>query len=111
MLYKVNIMVPPQKVSYAGLDGKPHKGYALCGIESSDGLRQYVLLWNHTADKYELYQKIHLDPEQPSDYTLRGVANEPLLNEISYDLKNGDMWPIIENCVELARKRENQEDE
>ena len=111
MRYKVNIMVPPQKVTYSGLDGQPHRGYALCGIESSDGLSQYVLLWNHENDKYELYQKVHLDPEQPSDYTLRGVDHAPLLNEISYDLKEGDMWPLLENCVEIARKQEREEDE
>ena len=111
MQYKVNFMIPPQKVRYAGLDGAPHSGYALCGIESPDELSQYVLLWNHSEDKYELYQKVHLDPEQPSDYTLRGVDNWTLLNEITYDLKQGDVWPIIENCVELARRQEKEEDE
>lgn len=111
MRYRVNFMVPPQKATYAGLDGKSRAGYALCGIESSDGLSQYILLWNHTADKYELYLKVHLDPEQPSDYTLRGVEDQYLLNEITYDLKEGDLWPLIENCVELARKQEKEENE
>lgn len=114
MSFKPNFIVPPLKVylSSGGLGGQSYVGWNIATIESKDGLSEYALIWNSKDDKFDLWQKIYSNPEDPKEFKYQsGDIPDRIVHDLKYYIDSQDMWPIIENLVKLARKEESKENE
>ena len=114
MSFKPNFIVPPLKVylGSGGLGGQSYIGWNIATIESKDGLSEYALIWNSKDDKFDLWQKIYSNPEDPSEFKYQsGDIPDKIVHDLKYYIDSQDMWPIIENLVKLARKQEDEEED
>ena len=112
MDYRPNFLVPPLKVHLgsAGLAGQSYSGWNIATIESSDGLKEYALIWNDKEDKLDLWEKTYTNPEDPMEFRYdSGSIPKDVIKKIEKSFSGSDIWPIVEHCITLARKQ--QEDE
>lgn len=110
MKFRPEFLIPPQSVCWGGLANQLYSGWQIAIIASEDRLREYVLVWNEEEDKFDLWQKVYTNPEDPSEHKYEGITNKTITNEVSSFFSSQDIWPIIEHCVELAKQESEKND-
>lgn len=72
-------------VTFVGhLDGQRRLGFHVATIESDSGLAEYIVVYDGSVDKVMAYQKVYLNPDDPAEFSIRGISNPHLLNEIGH---------------------------
>ena len=69
-------------VQFTGLDGAIQTGVHVATLESDSGLSEYIVVYDPAEDKIMAFHKKYMNPEDPADFDIVGITNEPLLNEI-----------------------------
>ena len=71
-----------QACQFSGLDGELQVGVHIATILSDSGLQEYLIVYDPVSDKVMGFEKLYMNPEDPSDFRMEGIANPHLLNEI-----------------------------
>jgi hypothetical protein len=90
-------------VQFTAYDGEIQTGLHIATIASDSGLSEYVIVYDPAEDKVMAFLKRYMNPEDPADYDILGIADPDLLKEISYFCnKEGlfDHLPVKEDAEE-----------
>lgn len=71
-------------VQFTGLDGSIQTGVHVATVASDGGLSEYIVVYDPAEDKVMAFHKRYMNPEDPADFDIVGIADDPLLNEISH---------------------------
>jgi hypothetical protein len=71
-------------VQFTAYNGEIQTGLHIATIASDSGLVEYVVIYDPAEDKIMAFEKRYMNPEDPEDYDIVGIANPTLLNEISH---------------------------
>ena len=71
-------------VQFTGLDGEIQTGVHVATVASDGGLSEYIVVYDPAEDKVMAFHKRYMNPEDPADFDIVGIADQHLLNEISY---------------------------
>lgn len=71
-----------QPVKFTALSGELQTGLHVATIEAKSGLMEYLIIFDMKKNKVMAFEKLYLDPENPSEFQIKGIDNPHLLNEI-----------------------------
>ncbi len=71
-------------VQFTGLDGTIQTGVHIATIKSDGGISEYIVVYDPAEDKIMAFHKRYMNPEDPADFNIVGIADPHLLNEIGH---------------------------
>ncbi len=71
-------------VQFTGMDGDIQTGVHIATVESDSGLSEFIVVYDPAEDKVMAFHKRYMNPEDPADFNIVGIANPHLLNEIGH---------------------------
>lgn len=71
-------------VQFTGMDGEIQTGVHVATVESDSGISEYIVVYDPAEDKVMAFHKRYTNPEDPAEFDIVGIADVPLLNEISH---------------------------
>lgn len=98
-----------QACQFTGLDGELQTGVHIATIQSDSGLREFLIVYDPGSDKVMAFEKLYMDPEDPSDFRMEGVADPFLLNEIGGFCNAEGLFDHLPEIQEDGKEREAQD--